>query len=147
MNFEENMKKAIVEALRILDVAQEVMTANVRPFVSLPRGKEFVICPGIKWPGWNEKERSFSFHYFDAPYTWGGLRYDTAEVEHLAGQILQLCQYQPRLVLRALRRIQATIAWCEARTEGRKRAAEEILRQQAKAVEALEAEAALQALK
>ena len=53
----------------------------------------------------------------------------------------------PRRLLRALRRIEAATAWCYARAEGRKRMAEEILRQQAKARETLEAEAAIRALR
>lgn len=46
----------------------------------------------------------------------------------------------PRDILRALRRIQAATAWCRARREGQRRAMEEVERQQAQAVEALEAE-------
>ena len=60
--------------------------------------------------------------------------------------LLAVCGHQPRKVLRCLRRIQAATAWCYARAEGRKRAAEEILRQQQGAADTLKAEAAMQAL-
>jgi hypothetical protein len=52
----------------------------------------------------------------------------------------------PRDLLRALRRIQAAAAWCRARTAGLQRALEEVARQQARAVEALETEAAVRTL-
>jgi hypothetical protein len=63
-----------------------------------------------------------------------------------AEQILKLLGYQPRNVLRALRRIQAATAWCQARAQGRRRAAREILHQQRAAAAILEAEVAIRAL-
>lgn len=45
-------------------------------------------------------------------------------------EILSWTGNQPRRVWRAIRQINAIAAWCEKRAEGRKRAAEEILRQQ-----------------
>ena len=45
-------------------------------------------------------------------------------------EILSWTGDQPRRVWRVIRQINAVIAWCEKRAEGRKRAAAEILRQQ-----------------
>jgi hypothetical protein len=64
----------------------------------------------------------------------------------VARRIGNACGWQPRKVLRALRRLQAIAAWCRARRAGLERAAQEILRQQARAMEQLEAEAAMAAL-
>ncbi len=43
-------------------------------------------------------------------------------------------------------RLRQAAAWCRARVEGRRRAAREILRQQGRDLEALEAEAAIRSL-
>lgn len=141
---QENMKILIMQALSELNKAQKDMRTTIKPHVDIPRPRRFLIAPGIEWPyiaGSNcnyqnlcilVNEKRYSMMFFE---------------DSIADEILLKCQYRPRLVLRALRRIQAATAWCEARAEGRKRAAEEILSQQRKAVEMLELEAALLALK
>lgn len=63
----------------------------------------------------------------------------------LARQIAYLAGWRSRVVLRALRRIQAATAWCRARREGVLRAYSHNARH-SRAVKALEAEAALSRL-
>lgn len=130
----------VTDRLLRLYKAQEAMTANVFPSVPLPRPRQFMLAPGIKWPRalngrvmWGELTRGQDWIYLSRP----GNGVDP---------ILRACGHQPRRILRAIRRIEAATAWCLARAEGRRRAAEEILRQQARAVETLEAMAAMQAL-
>jgi hypothetical protein len=53
---------------------------------------------------------------------------------------------RPRDLVRALRRIQWLAAWARKRADGRRRAAEEILRQQRKWVDILESEMAIRKL-
>lgn len=60
--------------------------------------------------------------------------------------VLNASRGQPRLILRALRRVENIVAWCEARRQGRLRSSQEILRQQAKAVSTLNILAAEDAL-
>jgi len=55
----------------------------------------------------------------------------------LVKDICEVCEYKPSKILKVIRRLEAAAEWCRKRAEGRKRAAEEILRQQKKAVDEL----------
>ena len=123
----------VTAALEDLNSAAEKMVAQTTPATPMPRPRIFIICETVSWPFL----RSDSSPYEEA----------THFRDRIASKIVVGCKKQPRLILRAIRRIQAATAWCKARTEGRRRQAEEILRQQSAAVEALEAEAAMLALK
>lgn len=130
-------QELIAAALDDLNKAQKAMRQQTAPKTPLPRPRIFIVAPGWEWPRGDDYE---VFRVNKNSYeciTW-------SDVEN---RIINACGNQPRQILRALRRIQAATAWCEARAEGRQRQAEEILRQQQKAVEALEAEAAMLALK
>lgn len=111
--------------------------------------RRFVFAPGVVWPERSEADVSI--------YSQGKTRRESGwkigEIEHYKGTrervaelICYACKWQPRLILRAVRRIEAATRWCEARAAGRKRAAEEILRQQAEAEEKLAAMAAIDAM-
>jgi len=135
----------IETALRELGSAVKVMVRPTFPATSEPRPRIFSFSDGLLWPyvakgkvSWNKFHRPDEYYF----YSIGGEFCDRRSVI----KIINECGGQPRKVLRALRRIRAATAWCYARAEGRKRQAEEILRQQASAVEALEAEAVMQAL-
>ena len=122
-----NYSDLVTAALEDLNSAAEKMVAQTTPATPMPRPRIFIICETVSWPF---------------------LRSDSSPCrDRIASKIVVGCKKQPRLILRAIRRIQAATAWCKARTEGRRRQAEEILRQQSAAVEALEAEAAMLALK
>jgi ABC-type nitrate/sulfonate/bicarbonate transport system substrate-binding protein len=86
-------------------------------------------------------------HLYEVDGGGHGKFFSLSYVEGTAEALGSKAGWQPRLVLRAVRRLQAAAAWCRARAAGRQRAAQEILRQQSKAVEALEAEAILANLK
>lgn len=102
----------------------------------------FDLAPGVVWPAFN-RDKSVNWSCVQAD---DGPRSLYHSGRSMASIIVHNCGYQPRKVLRAIRRIEAAAAWCEARVAGLKRQAEEILRQQASATEQLEAMAALQAL-
>lgn len=130
----------ISAALADLEAAANKMKQNTSPATPLPRVRRFEIVAGkITWPNQDDLRSMFALGKTTFLGDWNRIR--------ACKTLLEACEYQPRLILRALRRIQVATAWCEARAEGRQRQAEEILRQQAKAVEALEAEAAMLALK
>lgn len=132
-------------ALMELGAAIRELLAPTEPSTSLPQPRFFYLVDGrVVWPfcdrtgevRWSELEIDGTYDWFTSP----------ASAERAARRLIELAGYQPRKILRTLRRIQAATAWCRARAEGRKRMAQEILRQQGRAVEALEAEAALAAL-
>jgi len=125
----------------LYEAAKELMELPEElPVVPLPRERKFLFAPEIIWPG-------ADFVTIDCNregYSPRGYRLRWSDDRKFVAQsIVEKAKNQPRSVLRALRRIQAATAWCYARAEGRKKQAEEVLRQQSKAVEALEAEAAL----
>jgi len=132
--------KIIEHALKELRRAIEELNEPTFPLTPLPRFRVFEIAPGIKWTGnsYLELERENR--------AWPNRLYLTWSTR-VSEVIVEQCKSQPRLVLRALRRIQAATAWCKRRRGGRLRMAEEILRQQESAVRALKAEATLIGLK
>lgn len=141
-----NMKQyetLIIGALRELGEAAQNISQEIYPIVPLPRSKTFIFTPRVTWPLFYDSCVYFTECGLSDRRFYNISSYSTSICE----AIMKDCKYQPSKILRALRNIQAATAWCEARTEGRKRAAEEILRQQSRAVEILEAEATLQALK
>jgi len=143
----EQYEQLIEIALRELGSAVKVMVRPTFPATEYPRPRIFRFSDNLLWPyvdvakgeiNWNKFHRPDEYYF----YSIGGEFVDRRSVI----KIINECGCQPAKILRALRRIRAATAWCYARAEGRKRQAEEILRQQASAVEALEAEAAMQAL-
>lgn len=140
----KQLEKLLASALKDLKVAVNKMTSDTIPSTPLPRPRGFLIVKDWYFPRyepnyiyWGQLGRGWPIKYRNHLYV----------DEDAAQNIIRACEGRPRLILRALRRIQAATAWCEARAEGRRRQAEEILRQQAKAVETLDAEAAMLALK
>jgi hypothetical protein len=142
----------IGEALSDLYKASKELEDEIKPTVPLPRRKVFVIGQ-YYWPvldkngvHWHVIAKKASFE--DVYYTGkeAGIAFYDGTNESVAQSIIHSCHYQPRKILRALRRIQAATDWCLRRAEGRRRAAQEILRQQAQAVQTLEAEAVLRSL-
>jgi hypothetical protein len=131
-------------ALKDLNKAIGRMTEQTIPATPLPRPRIFIFTEKLSWPYIEEQDAKLRFLHFcnmNKPLAyWNSTTTAVERIQQCAGS-------QPRKILRALRRIQAATAWCEARAEGRKRQAEEILRQQQKAIEILEAEAAMLALK
>jgi len=145
-----NYENLLTTALKELSAAVKKMTAETVPATPMPRPKVFIICGKYCWPHIiNEMDINWLYVTFNKTFSltpdfWCHIADHPRRIAHT---ILLEEDYQPRFILRALRRLQAATAWCEARAEGRKRQAKEILRQQKKAVEALEAEAAMLALK
>jgi len=61
------------------------------------------------------------------------------EIERTAEKICELFCYQPARILKVSQWLESIIEWCKKRAEGRKRAAEEILKQQKKSVDIITA--------
>lgn len=138
----KDYRKLLAPAVYELYRAVEEMHENTFPRTSIPRPRSFEFAPGLFWPP--VYDGRVDYRYINtAGCGVCRLSNDSA----IAREIVNACGGRPRKILRALRRIQAATAWCRARTEGRKRMAEEILRQQAKAVTVSEAEAVMVSLK
>lgn len=144
-------QKIIEAALKDLREAVKKMTAKTDPQTPLCRKREFIFAEDknghkIIWP-YKDDFYKVSPGQDAWLYSLSMGSYQVNNLSYLVTNIIDIIGNQPRKILLALRRIQAATAWCEARAEGRKRQAEEIKRQQAKAIAALEAEAILSALK
>jgi len=140
----ETFVRFLLEALLNLRAAVRELIQDTTPKTPLPRARSFVFYPGVRWPGGPEGN-CINYTRVD------GSDYELAkgwdsELQALAKRLVERCSYQPRKVLRVQRRILAAAAWCRARAEGRRRMAQEILRQQARALETIENERAMQAL-
>ncbi len=132
----------LCEALRELLEAYKAMVSQTAPSTPMPRPKVFKLAKNTYWPRLDAD--GVEWHVFVVGKEQHNLYFDGKF--RTSDSLLAVCGHQPRKVLRCLRRIQAATAWCYARAEGRKRAAEEILRQQQGAADTLKAEAAMQAL-
>ena len=145
----ERYNKLLESAIAALDRAVNQLKQSTVPRTAMPRPRVFRITRNVVWPQVRDTGTGpyWKVLYFEFEESRKGrsIEYEYMRRE-AAEMIARSCSYQPRKILAALRRLQAATAWCYARAEGRKRAAEEILRQQASALEILEAEAALQAL-
>jgi hypothetical protein len=133
----------LMAALRELDQAVTELCRETMPHTPLPRPHIFELWPGVSWPAIEEGRPRYDY----LSERRSERRYTRYVEYYPPEEIIKMCGGQPRQILRVLRKIQAAAAWCRARAEGRRRMAEEILRQQRRAVEVLEAESALQALR
>ena len=133
---EKGMRELVKRKLKELRKAIDELQQNTTPHTPLPHPRSFKLFDGkeaeILWPaqpdGWYGLKigiRFFKLGYNDSGY--------------LAEEICKACKYQPTKILKVIRRLEAATEWCRKRTGGRKRAAEEILKQQRKAADALAA--------
>lgn len=131
------------------------LVSPTEPQTPLPRPRKFEFAPRVVWPYCEVQVQPYRievhWHLVWVARVPREVAYHEADWVSLTsfalGDLLfEVVRGQPRAVLRALRRVQAAAAWCEARRAGRERAAQEILRRQRWAVEALEAEAVLRGL-
>ena len=124
------LERLIAEKLRELERAVGAFDRQTIPHTPMPRPREFEFAPGVVWPHegdvWLVRADGSAFKLWSF-------------VDGLASRICRICGYQPRKVLRAIRRIEAAASWCRRRAEGRERMAREIVRQQKRAAEVLAA--------
>lgn len=153
---DEEVVSIIADALGQLARACRSLITYTRPEVPVPRARQFYIADSTVWPG-NDRFNLVIYvpdmsdvvihrQKEPAPRDWWSM----TELEgskwqrtRAAKAICGMCRWQPKLMLRALRRIEAAARWCEARAAGRKRAAKEIRRQQKAAAEKMESVVAL----
>ncbi len=144
---EQYLRDALVE----LAEGIEQMLAETNPHTPLPRPRVFKIQRRFLWPridgrvnwwvmvgrgGWPWYEVDPRYFHREA----------SNPAEGLVKALLQASGCQPARVIQAAAQIRAAAEWCRKRAEGRRRHAEEILRQQRRAVEKIETDRALKAL-
>lgn len=148
----KQMETLIRAALRDLDRARGEMQASTFPQTPLPRPRTFVLISRVRGPNYRDCVVVWPYIDHDGQVRWDciaavnerGVLYSKYFGNYsVPEELVELAGGQPRQVLKLLRRIQAAAAWCRARRKGRERAAQEILRQQARWAEVLEAEAVL----
>lgn len=145
MNTDEYLQ-VLSDALLHLSMAWRAARSHTRPEVPAPRVRKWYFAPRVVWP-YNETTYDVAIYrtanFIQNSWIISDIESFQSSRDRAAEAICEACKWQPRLILRAVRRIQAATRWCEKRMKGRKRAAEEILRQQAEAEEELEAMASI----
>jgi len=147
MTSEEDRQQRYAEllgdALRDLrNAADRMLRAHdATPPVALPRPRQFVLAGPVQWPAGIRGERGYR-HVESDSYTW--LMGD--DLQRLQEALQRACRGQPRRILHAIRQLQAASRWCDARVAGMERERAEIIRQQSRAAETLEAMASMAAV-
>jgi len=131
---QEQLHKLVEFKLKELRKAIYELQQHTIPYTPLPRPKVFKLFNKelIVWP--NRPDDLYTIKVGDCNYD-----FEYGVENHVVEKICKVCKYQPAKILKVIHRIDAAIEWCRKRTEGRKRAAEEILKQQKKAVDTLNA--------
>lgn len=128
-SYEPAIKAAIAELYR----AAKELKAATDPQTPLPR-KKVINGGGIEWPGPDYMDAKLpDWEKIIVGKTARGLT-DGGVVE----AIIRKTGGQPAKVLAAIEVLEAAVAWCRERKAGRERHAQEIIRQQGRAVEELE---------
>jgi len=130
-------------ALCDLRTAALLVDTNTKPTTPAPRPRQFAFSPHVLWPA--IVANRVYWHHVRCPFGSFPLPSGVLDVS-VSVEIMKDCGHQPRLVLRALRRIQAATAWCMARRQGRLRAAAQIMQAQQRHAEVLDAEATMRRL-
>lgn len=140
----------IKDALEDLHLAVCEMLGQTKPSTPQPRARIFTILrKGNSTYTWPVTRDSGVPVWDRMVYAVKGNTYDHPSLrlaDSTAESLVTVCQYQPHLILVALRRLEACANWCRSRAAGRQRAAEEILRQQDKWNQILKAETAINTL-
>ena len=127
-----------IVGLKLNELRQAICELQKRtvPYTPLPRPKIFKLLDDadaqIIWP--SNLDNLYTIKIKNSEYS-----FQFNITIYLIEKVCIACKYQPTKVLKFVRRIDAAIEWCKRRTEGRKRAAEEIWKQQKKAVDVITA--------
>jgi len=130
---QHNNQRALELAMKCLVEAEERYHEQTVPHTPLGEPRVFKVAR-FYWPTIGHAPGSLMTGVLaDLPWPTGHGVNSPRLRSYLAAinEILAWTGNQPRRVWRVIRQINAVIAWCEKRAAGRKRAAEEILRQQA----------------
>lgn len=139
---DENISKLLNNELEALIHAIDRFERQTEPRTPAPRKREFLIFADGDRRAVIPVNRESSYRVFTI---FRAGRPETVDKRELLN-FISATGPTPRKLYETLRNIRAAREWHEARAEGRKRAAAEILRQQAKWVQKLEDELTLKSL-
>lgn len=141
---ESSAVELLENALRSLSAAELALWKDTTPSTPMVRFRKYNwIDKEVIWPGVDATYRVRAHHVAIKGMSIG---YGSFQAKILAQMLVNECKAQPRKILKVFYKIASTERWCLARAEGRKRAAQEILRQQDRAVRTLETLEALRVL-
>ncbi len=128
----QEMLQLVHEKLKELYQADEEILKQTHPPTPRPRFRRFRFTKNITFPAFEVLERGDGYRWRTSIWHCANEHWYYLDYRDAAEAICNDCKWQPRLILRAICRIEAAIAWCRKRREGRLREAEEILRQQSR---------------
>ena len=126
----ENARRVIEDALHDFARAINVLVTIPYSWVPLPRPREFEFCQGVRWPKIDDVTVNFSAVCVTSTFRGITMRtaYNVNEICNISLFIIDRCK-TPHEIVAALHNIRAATAWCEARTAGLLRHAQEVSRQ------------------
>ncbi len=126
----EDVRRIIEDALHDFSWSANALAAIHYSWAPLPRPREFEFCQGVRWPKIDDGTVDFSAVCVTS--TFRGITMSTAynvnEICNISLFIIDRCK-TPHEIVAAIHHIRAATAWCEARTAGRLRHAQEVSRQ------------------
>ena len=126
----ENARRVIEDALHDFARAINVLVTIPYSWVPLPRPREFEFCQGVRWPKIDDVTVNFSAVCVTSTFRGITMRtaYNVNEICNISLFIIDRCK-TPHEIVAALHSIHMATAWCEARTAGLLRHAQEVSRQ------------------
>jgi len=129
MMLKDSLHELIESKLLELRLAIRELQCQTIPHTPFPFFKSFKLFDErLVWPARFDDLCSIRIDGRDSPF------FITSS---LIEDICEVCEYKPSKILKVIRRLEAAAEWCRKRAKGRKHAAEEILKQQKKAVDEL----------
>lgn len=134
----EDVRRVIEDALHDFARAINVLVTIPYSWVPLPRPREFEFCKGVYWPKIDDGTADFSAVCVISTFPLYAGRTERGVATYAAYNVNEICNISlfiidrcktPHEIVAALHNIRAATAWCEARTAGRLRQAQEVLRQ------------------
>ena len=134
----ENARRTIEDALHDLAQAVNALTGAPRLRVLLPRPREFRFCEGVCWPKIDDGTADFSAVCVTSTFPLYAGRTERGVTTYAAYNVNEICNISlfiidrcktPHEIVAALHSIHMATAWCEARTAGLLRHAQEVSRQ------------------
>ncbi len=131
----EDVRRIIEDALCNLSRAVNALTGAPRSRMLLPRPREFRFCQGVCWPKIDDGAVDFSAVCVTSTFPlYAGraersvtlrVAYNVNWTRDISPFVIERCR-TPHELVTALHNIRAATAWCEARTAGLLRHAQEI---------------------
>lgn len=136
--------------LSLYEAEKQLLTATL-PFVPIGRFRTFVVLPQkCIWPAAYTHDATttgLGFSIYQTSGTATRVLYNNKDTRNqLSAWLVSVCDKRPKQLMHTLNIMDRITDWCAKRAKGRARAAQEVIKQQAKARQAIDEIAALMAL-